>query len=263
MEEQHRESNDDSNYYDFWKVFVKRKKLIIGLFLIAVISTTIVSLFMQKIYRGEVKLSIIDKRAEGAKEIIDLMGSIDDEKKKLIFPKTYTSVKSVKIVALKNVANEISTTIEAINTDVLPVAIVELVDSLNNMEILKADLKKEREILTQRSIELSNILKTAKELAGAYNRLIREGKYAAIGFNPLELNKNIVDFKNEKFAVDQALSKLKNGRIQIVTPPSISNKPVSPKTLQNIYFAGLLSLFIGLALAFFMEYIEKIRNKKK
>jgi hypothetical protein len=230
--------------------------------LIAVIGTTIVSSFMPKIYRAEVKLNVIDKRAESAKEIVDLMGSISDEKKKLVFPKTYTSVKSVKIMVLKNVTNEIATTIEAINTDVIPMAIVELVDSLNNMEIVKANLKEEREILTERSIELSQLLKTAQELVVAFNKLIREGKLVAISFNPLQLNDSIRVYKNSKFEADQSLSKLKNGRIQIITPPSIPNKPVSPKTLQNIYFAGLLSLFIGLALAFFMEYIEKFKNEK-
>jgi uncharacterized protein involved in exopolysaccharide biosynthesis len=206
---------------------------------------------------GDNKHIIIIKRAESAKEIIDLMGSIDDGKKKVIFPKSYTSVKSVKLKALKNVTNEITTTVEAKNTDDIPVAVAELVDSLNNMELVKASLKEEREILTQRSIELSHFLKTAQELVVAYNKLIREGKFAAIGFNPLELNENIVDIKNEKYAVEQALSKLKNGRIQIVTPPSIA----SPKTTRNVLLAGMLGILLGLFLAFFIEYIGNIKNK--
>ena len=109
---------------------------------------------------------------------------------------------------------------------------------------------------------MSHFQKTAQELAVAYNKLIREGKFTAIGFNPIELSKKIVDIKQEKITVDQALSRFKDGRIQIITLPYISDKPVSPKILQNVYIACILSLFVGIALAFLIEYIEKIKNKK-
>ena len=104
---------------------------------------------------------------------------------------------------------------------------------------------------------MSHFLKTAQELVVAYNKLIRESKFAAIGFNPLELNDNVVDIKNEKFVVDQALSKLKNGRIQIVTPFSIS----SPNATRNVLLAGMIGLLLGLFLAFFIEYIGNIKYK--
>ncbi|MBA3071945.1 MAG: hypothetical protein FP829_07310, partial [Nitrospirae bacterium] len=45
---------DEINLYDYWKVIVKRKTLIIGLFLAAVLASGIISFLMPKIYRGEV-----------------------------------------------------------------------------------------------------------------------------------------------------------------------------------------------------------------
>jgi Uncharacterized protein involved in exopolysaccharide biosynthesis len=275
MEQQNRECHDEINLYGFWKVIAKRKILIIGLFIVIVVSTAIVSLFMPKVYRGEVNLSVMDnsassnignilivKRAEEAKEIIDIMGSIDNGKKKLILPKTYISVKSVKLRALKEAKNKIVATIDAKSTDDIPVAMSELVDFLNNMEIMKASLKEEREILTQKSIESANILKTAPDLLVAYNKLIREGKLTTVGFNPIELNKKIADIRIEKLAVEQALSRLKDGRIQIMTPPYISNRPVSPKMTMNVILAGIISLLLGVFLAVFIEYIGNIKNKK-
>jgi Uncharacterized protein involved in exopolysaccharide biosynthesis len=275
MEQQNKECHDEINLYDFWKVIAKRKILIIGLFIVIVVSTAIVSLFMPKVYRGEVNLSVMDnsassnignilivKRAEEAKEIIDIMGSIDNGKKKLILPKTYISVKSVKLRALKEAKNKIVATIDAKSTDDIPVAMSELVDFLNNMEIMKASLKEEREILTQKSIESANILKTAPDLLVAYNKLIREGKLTTVGFNPIELNKKIADIRIEKLAVEQALSRLKDGRIQIMTPPYISNRPVSPKMTMNVILAGIISLLLGVFLAVFIEYIGNIKNKK-
>ncbi len=46
--------DDEINLYDYWKVIVKRKRLIIGLFLVAVLASAVISLSMPKIYRGEV-----------------------------------------------------------------------------------------------------------------------------------------------------------------------------------------------------------------
>jgi uncharacterized protein involved in exopolysaccharide biosynthesis len=279
MEQQNKEYCDEIYIYDLWKVIVKRRIVIIGLFLTIVISTAIVSLFMPKIYRGEVKLSVIDnntlptsdingrniliiKSAEDAKEIIDIMGSIDDEKKKIVLPQTYASVTSISLKPLGDAKNKIVATIDAKSTESILVAISGLVDFLNNMENVKANLKAEKEVLVQRFVELSNIQKTGQDLLVAYNKLIREGKITAIGFNPLELSKNLVDIKNEKLLVEQALSRLKNGRIQIITLPDIFTKPVSPKISQNVFVAGILSLFFGIALAFLIEYIEKIKNTR-
>ena len=266
MEQRNREYDDEINLYDLWKVIVKRKKLIIGLFIVIVVSTAIVSFLMPKVYRGEVNLSVIDNSVSSnidiSKELVDIMGNIDSEKKKMILPKTYISVKSVKLRALKEAKNKIVATMDVKSTDAISVAISELVDFLNNIESVKASLKEEREILTQRSIELSNILKTAPDLLVAYNKLIRGGKLTIVGFNPIELNKRIADIKIEKIAVEQALSRLKDGRIQIITPPYISNKPISPKILLNVVVAGILSLLLGIFLAAFIEFIGNIKNEK-
>jgi uncharacterized protein involved in exopolysaccharide biosynthesis len=43
MEQQNNESNDEIDLYDYWKVIVKRKIFIIGLFIVIVGSTAIVS----------------------------------------------------------------------------------------------------------------------------------------------------------------------------------------------------------------------------
>lgn len=268
MEQQNNESNDEINLYDLWEVVGKRKKLIIGVFLMIVISTALISLFMPKIYRGEVNLCIVDniaagdKHAEGANEIIALLGSIDGEKKELIFHKTYTSVKSVKLKALKDVTYKIAATIEAKNTDDISVAAAELVDFLNNIDSVKANTNEEREILTKRSLEMSSLLESAPNLIVSYNKILAEGKLLPMGFNPIDLSKRIADIKIEKLMVEQALSRLKNGRIQMTTRPYIFKKPVSPKITNNVMLASLIGLLMGIMLAFFIEHIEKIKKTR-
>lgn len=272
MERQSQEIDEEINLCELWQVIVKRRKMIIFISLTIVVSITIINLLLPKTYRGEGNLSIVDggtclengdtitNRIESANEIIDILGRIDNEKKILILSKTYMSVKTLKLKAFKNATDRISVEIEAKNTKDIPTAFVELVDYLNNMDSVKANINEEREILTQKAIEMSKLLESAANLTGAYEKRLAEGKLLDLGFNPIDLSKKIADIKIEKLGVDQALARLKNGRIQIMTPPYISPEPVSPKMVMNIIMAAIISLVMGIILAFFMEFLEKKKN---
>lgn len=265
MERQSREIEEEINLYELWQVVVKRRAIIITLFLATVISVTIINLLLPKIYRGEVTLTIVEgsvilnsdnailKRAETATEIIDILGSVDGKKKTLILPKTYISVKKLTLKAFKNATNKISVTIEANNQKDIPVAAIELVYYLNNMESVKANINQKEEILTQKSIEMSKLLESANNLTAQYEKKLAEGKLLDLGFNPIDLQKKIVDIKIEKLEVDQALSRLKNGRIQMMTQPIISPEPVSPKMTRNVILGSLLGFFLVIFLAFLLR----------
>jgi len=69
---------DEINLYDLWKVIVKRKAIIIGLFFISILSAAVITFNMPKIYRGEAILSV---RVFPPKEIVSIVGKMDAEKK--------------------------------------------------------------------------------------------------------------------------------------------------------------------------------------
>jgi uncharacterized protein involved in exopolysaccharide biosynthesis len=81
-----------------------------------------------------------------------------------------------------------------------------------------------------------------------------------VGFNPVEVNKKIIDIKVDLLAVEHQLSRLNNGGVEIATQPYISNKPVSPNRKLIIVAAGIFSLLLGVFLAIFIEYIGKIKR---
>lgn len=274
MGQQNQVECEEINLYELWQVVVKRRNIVIFVFLATVISMAIINLLLPKIYRGEGNLNIVDgstylsasnviidiKRTESANEIIDILGRIDDEKKALILPKTYLSVKTLKLKAFKNATDRISVEIEAKNTKDIPTAFVELVNYLNNMDSVKVNINEEREILTQKSTEMARLLESTATLTAAYEKRLAEGKLLDLGFNPIDLRKKIADIKIEKFSVDQALSKLKNGRIQMMTPPVTLPEPVSPNIKMNIVLACVVGLFIGIIFAFFIEHIERTKK---
>ena len=241
--------------------------LIIGLFIVIVGLTAIVSFRMPDIYRGDAGLLVILKsEVITAKEITDLIGKIDSEKLLSIVPKSYPNVKNIKFSAIKDSKedskNKFVVTIDAKKIDDIPRALSEVVVYLNNIDIIKSAVSRDKEMLLKQSAELSDLIKSSPDLLATYNKLFSAGKLTTVGFNPVEVNKKIIDIKLELLGVEQKLSRLNNGGIEIAAQPYISNRPVSPKILLNVVAAGISSLLLGIFLAFFIEYIGNIKNKK-
>jgi capsular polysaccharide biosynthesis protein len=163
-------------------------------------------------------------------------------------------VTDIKLKAMKESKDKIVVIIDAKNIDDIPKALSELVDYLNNIGIVQLNVNEEKERLLKRSTELSKIIEASSDLSDTYHKLLKSGKLLPMGFNPVDLNKKIVDIEIEKIAVDQAMLRLKDGGVDIAIQLYISNEPVKPRIKINIVIGGILSLFIGIFLAFFIEY---------
>jgi len=248
---------DEINLYDYWKVIVKRKSLIIGLFLVAVLASAIISFLTSKIYRGEVILKLPAKELT-SKELLSIIGKIDAEKVKNFLPKTHRLITSIKLDALKDSTDKLRLVIEAKNTDDISSAMTEFVGYLNNFPLINRSVEEERQRLLIQSEELSKVIKDSEEFAEIHKKLLREGKLILLGFNPVEISKRMSDLKIEKLGVEQSLQRPKS--VEIIEKPYILKNPVKPSIKKNIALAGTISLFIGIFLAFFMEYIEKMRS---
>lgn len=264
MEQQNKEDYDEINLYELWQVIMKRKILVIGLFLIIVFLSAIYSFLSPNIYRGYAVFNIITaKEIATSKEIVDFLGNVDREKRKIILPKTYPSVKDVKITTLKDSNNKIRVTIDSKKVNDIPQAISEVHDYLNNIDIVKMNTKQSKEILLQQSAELSELIKSAPDLLATYHKLFQAGKLSTMGFNPIEVSKAVIAIKIELLSVEQALLKLNSGGIEMAMQPYVSSKPVNPKILMNIILAGISSILLGIFLAVFIEYIGNIKNSKR
>lgn len=276
MEQNTNKQTNEINLYNLWKIIVKRKRIVIGIVFFTVISTAIINVLMPKIYRSETTLRIL-LRSGGAKmvlskeplvfvsskELIDMVGIIDKEKKKIILPTTYASVTNIKLIPAKESKNQIIVTIEASNVGDMPRALLELVDYLNNVDLLKNELKEEKEIISKRSSELGNIIESTSNLY-SYLKLMKETKVAPIFvFNPVDIDIQIADIKIEKLLLEQSLLKHKNGFVEIAMQQYISKNPVRPKRKQNVILAVIVSLFVGVITVIILDYVEKIKEVNK
>ncbi len=193
-------------------------------------------------------------------QITDSIGKIDSVKRIRMMPKCFSSVTHIKLDADKFSKDKIKVTIDAKKIDDIPRALSEVLSYLNNMNIIKSTIDRDKAKLIMQSAELSDLVKSSPDLLATYQRLFEAGKLATIGFNPADVGKRIIDIKAELLEIDQKILRLNNGGIEIAAAPYISNNPVSPKILRNIALAGISSLFLGIFLAFFIEYIFNVKN---
>lgn len=257
-----KEYAEEINLYDLWKVIVKRAKLIIGLFIISVASATVISFLMPKIYQGNAVLLVQPAANITAKEITDIIGIIDEDKRHKMLSKTLDSVMGVKLSAIKESKDKIDVSIEAIEISAIQPALSEIINYVNNIELVKSNVEDERERLLFRSVELSSVVKESKGLLQAYDELLKVGKLVPVGFNPIELNKRISDIKAEKLVAEQTLKRLNGSGIEIAKQIDIKSYPVKPSKRTIVSLTGVASILMSIFLAFFLEFVDKVRNDR-
>ena len=94
-------------------------------------------------------------------------------------------------------------------------------------------------------------------------------KLTIVNFNPSDLIRKdgdlsleIINLQQEK--TDMIKKKELNIKVTagILGPPSITKRPLNSQIKQIIIITGLLSLFTGIFVVFFLEYIERMKARE-
>lgn len=261
MAENINEIREEINLHDVLKIIIKRKNVIIALTCFAVLTALIVSSLSPKIYRGDAFLRIPQFETPSsnitAKEIVDLIGKIDSYKKQQLLPKTHASIVAVKINALKESRDKLEVVFEATDISVMAESLSEIRTYINNIAMIKTNIREEQDKISKRVAELASVIEASSMLLNIYSRLLQTGKLMPVGFNPVELNKRISDIKLEKQVAEQYLLRLQDG-VDIARKLDVNTYPIKPKMLFTTAIAGIISLFVGILVAFLLEYMQKM-----
>ncbi len=260
---------DKINLYDLWKVIIKRKIIIIGIFLISLLVATIYCFTAPEIYQIETLAKLFmpkelmhkGKDPLTAKDISLIIGKIDPEKKAIIFTKYADVITNVKINDIRGATDKLKITIESSNREILPVAMQEMIRYIENIREMKSNYEK---II----LEFDERIKNVKEAVKKNDFQIREiekrlsnAKLLPVGFNPIEINIKSIDLKMEKFLLKQERQNYK--MVRPLEDPFISQYPIKPKKAFIITIAGLCGFIFGIFIVFIMEKFERKRVKIK
>ncbi len=282
MEGQKRDNfylEDEVDLYELCLIVKKRFKLIAGGVISAVLITVVISFLLPPVYRGSfiIRVPMISEPQafnEGLntqvplinpKEAVNLIGNLDRLRKDGQIKKLSDAlgISDEKIGALveltANAPRDVKDSIEVVIDSTSPVLINDFKDGvlgfLNENQYAKKRISLRRASLLSLREEIKNNISEVEAVRKLVRNQIREDKTKELGFNPIEMDKDVIIFKQTLRNVENEIE-LQKG-FEIVVEPVISDKPVRPKKALNVAIAGISFLFIGILLAFLKEWAEK------
>jgi uncharacterized protein involved in exopolysaccharide biosynthesis len=268
---------DEINLVDYGKVVWRRKWLVAAVVLFFVVATAIISMTMKPIYESKAVIMAVSQKddptggmaalaaqfgiatptSSGLSELTNLLKS-DVLRERLI-------KKHNLLPVLLQKGRE-----KGLNDDQkMWVGIKELRKNLkittrqkdNTIEILMLDGDPERaaNIASNTLEELNGYMSSETKRVADTNRKYLEG----------QLDKTADPFIKTKIytLIAQQLEKAmmaevkENFAFKVIDPPRVPDQRISPKRTQMVVIAFVLSLFVGIFIAFVVEYVQRVRKR--
>ncbi|MFQ5586036.1 MAG: Wzz/FepE/Etk N-terminal domain-containing protein [Thermodesulfobacteriota bacterium] len=278
---------EEINLIDYWRVIWKRKALIVIVILISTISTAVKSLYMENIYQAQAVITPVGKKSGGgglsslmqqlgglpgialpgsasATELVNLLNSKllkkkiieknnllpvffheqwDEEKKgwkedRNGHPTMWDGLRALEgMASVQNNAQDSTITISVDYYD--PEVSAQIVDYF--LTALNEHMSGE----TRRVAE-SNKEYLEEQLKNTSDPLIKRNIYNLIA---KQIETAMMSGVKENFA------------FKVIDPPMVSDRKIRPKRLQMVMMSFFASLFAGVFLAFFVEYVVKVKKE--
>jgi len=251
---------------DLWAVIAKRKMTVIALFLLSLLGAALLAYSSPKIYRLEAHMKLYlpkqvttVKELPTAKDLATIVGTIGPEKRTIIFSGRAEEITDLNLVEMKGATDKFKIVIEGRNRDMLPEALGHVVTYVEHLNVIRNSQEKITRELDQRIQDLKEAYAKSVSINKEIERRLRSSNLSSLGFNPIEINRQVLDMKNEMYRLEQ--ERLHYRLIQPLDDPFVSKSPVKPNKAMMITVAGLCGLLFGVFLVFFMEYVEGAKSK--
>jgi hypothetical protein len=246
------------NLYDCWKVLVKRKTVFIGIFLIPLVIVTAISLLQPRYYRGE---SEIINPVIPSQTIIRLLGDFDDAKIIEVFVNAPGAIKSVLMTVPKNTNDRVNIVLESNTADAIPQAFQDLVHYISNVREYREEIER---INKKNDLQLVGLIEAKKAnliFLDQITDLLKKRKISFIGINPADLIRTDADLSVEIMNLQR--EKEITGKRKSLGPISITMRPSNVMITQNLILTTIVSLFAGILVVFFLEYIDRMKARER
>ncbi len=258
---------DEIDLYELWLTLRKRWK-VIAFTSILFVFTTVVYIFIAKpVYTSSFFVRIPVSVEETSSIISDLSANIQDKnykKLKYLLKLPEDNIKNIVSITpskIKRKQGLIKVEIEVYKPSIIPDISKSLVSYLNSNRYVKRKIETEKKKLLIFIKESKNKLQEMKKTKMLIYKELREGNIKTLGFNPLELDTKILNIQKEIAELEIRLENLKGFEISV--DPAIPEKPSKPKKKLILAVSAASGLFLGVFLAFFLEWIENAGRRHK
>lgn len=271
-EMKHDYRGDEINLLDIIKVLFKHKRLIMLFVLVTVIATTIASFFMTKVYESKtiiapiqaedhsgmsvvaVQFGIAAPQASNASEIVGLLKS-NVLMQKILEKHNLYNVLLTQSESNKMGENEkIWTGIRILKEDILKVT----ENKKDNMITVSAQYNDPK---IAEKIANATIRELTEHMSGEAKRVAETNKmYLESQINTTSdpyIRTNIYNLIARQIQTAMLAEVKENFAFKVIDPPRVPFKKIKPKRAQMVIIAFVVSLFLGILMAFGKEHFQK------
>lgn len=275
-QEQKEKFEEEIDLRDYVNVILKRKWVIIAIFLIAVIAAVIISFLMPRTYQssalleiGKIESNYLEKNQDIVtlfkqptilKILTKKIGISEDQWQKLkndIKIQPLGSDKFIEIIATANTPSKAQDTVNQTINFILE----------RHQDILS----QEKKILESETQEIKNNILIAQEKITELEKEMThfknaqtwgEGMVAQSYIEMLTQTRTNLALLKQQLQDKERESTYNSYETKIESPSFEPLTPITPNKKQNVIIGGILGLFIGILWAFMAEYCEKNLKKK-
>ena len=272
--------DDEIDLYELGMVLARRWKLIIGIFVAALIISAAVSLFLLKpVYKSSmlIKSNNANQNIKTYQEfqiLAQYINAINSNlssgnyaliSKQFGIPVNY--VKHLNSLSVRQVKNSglISVTIYVHKTKGFKSTAKGILKGINDSKYFTALSLKNKKYLLYKKALLIKELDKMNYIMDNLNMLVKgtgeNGKLLSIYVHPKSFLLEVGALKTEIYKVDYDLKHRLYLPFSLVSAPLAPRVPFKPNKKLIVAVSGISALFFGIFLAFFIEFIEKNKNR--
>jgi len=274
MENKQYLQEEEFNMRGYLNVIIKRKKLILAIFLFSVITVLIISLRMPKVYEitttvqlgsfkellinnGEAKEMILNQNL--LLSVINQLG-LKVEVERLKKSIRVENIKDTNLLVIKITYPGIETALK-INDAIINPFIAQ------GQVVYQEQLSDINERIKELDMEIKNVQAEISKTQGMLSELINasSASQSDVSVKAILLQNILHNFESDLSGLSSQRYELKTllvnaKNFKISDAPIRSKNPVGPKKKQNVIIAGMFSLIFGVFLAFFLEFWQQSKN---
>ncbi|MEJ2192897.1 MAG: Wzz/FepE/Etk N-terminal domain-containing protein [Nitrospirota bacterium] len=258
--------DDEIDIYEIFLVLKKRFRLILGVFLLGIALAAGVSFLQSPVYESDflMRASVLSP-SETVKIIDRLDGLLEEGDYEDV--SSMLNVRSRDVVSLraedssKNEENWVDVTLDVRDPSLIRPLKDNVLRYLNENDYVRERVDLERESRLNLRSEILARLSKIENLSNEVINHIEKGRMKDVGFNPIGLDKGIIDLKQRLKDVENEIQLLKG--FEAVTEPIMPDRPARPRKALNIAVGGTASLFVGIFLALVFEWLEGNRGRSR
>ncbi len=269
-------AEDEIDLRDYLNILIKRKILVLSIFLLSLVYTVVTTLLAPKVYEvsSTIQLGSINDiliKREEAKEMILNKNSLLSIIKELNLDIESESLKkSIKIEDITN-TNLLRISMKSSNVDT-GIKIISLIPS-NFIAQGQSVFQQRINLINERLTELESEIKNVQDNIVRTQQLII-GISNASDISQVDQSLKIILLQNTIPNYETNLTALRNQRNELKVLLSIAREfkvfdaaikpkyPLAQNIKQNVPVSGIVGFFFGVVLAFFVEFLQKCKEKR-